>query len=360
MNENVISVWEKACGFDPTLNLSAQDIPALLRKRVRAIPYSRVRLFSRMAEGQISLFQNLLVPIRSNSSANTPHLLLDGIYNSFSPSRRTIVQAGPSSRRCKVRVRELVQRWKRERAIISVTDLHFRYTPFERMVDISCLSDFNILCSDRKFGPELIHKLEMMTLVLSSKGNITDNHTDDCDGSNHCFVGKKLWLAWDRMEGLARGFEDVDRDVVYGHARFNIKDFIAMPSARWFIVDQNKTLFLPGNLTHKVITLEPYIGLGSFHVALPSYVRSLRRWILYDSHDVVPKKLLGKINEAVIRRISALLRKTSAQEHWGLGYLKKSIALWDKFEGAETQELLMQNPLFQQFYRAAEKAITRS
>ena len=357
MNENVISVWEKACCLDPTLNLSAHDIPALLRKRVRAIPYSRSRLFSRMAEGQISLFKNLLVPVRGNSSANTPHLLLDGIYNAFSASRRTIVQAGPSSRRCKVRVRELVQRWKRERAIISVTDLHFRCTPFERMVDTSRLSDFNILCSDRKFRPELIDKLEMMTLVLSSKGNITDNHTDDCDGSNHCFVGKKLWLAWDRMEGLARGFEDVDRDVVYDHARFSLKDFVAMPSARWFIVDQNKTLFLPGNLTHKVITLEPYIGLGSFHVALPSYVRSLRRWILYDSHDVVPKKLLGKINEAVIRRISALRRKTtSAQEHWGIGYMKKSVALWEKFEGTETQKLLMQNPLFLQFYRAAENA----
>lgn len=200
-------------------------------------------------------------------------------------------------------------------------------------------------------------KLEMMTLVLSSKGNVTDNHTDDCDGSNHCFVGKKLWLAWDRMEGLARGFEDVDRDVVYDHARFSFKDFIAMPSARWFIVDENKTLFLPGNLMHKVITLEPYIGVGSFHVALPGYVRSLRRWILYDSHDVVPRKLFGKINDAVIRRISAVRRKTpSAKEHWGIEHMKKSIALWEKSEDAEIQKLLMQNPLFLQFYRAAEKA----
>ena len=124
MNENVISVWEQAGCLDPTLNLSAQDIRALLRKRVRAIPYSRSRLFSRMAEGQISLFKDLRVPVRGDSSADTPHLLLEGIYNAFSASRRTIVQAGPSSRRCKVRVRELVQRWKRERAIISVTDLH--------------------------------------------------------------------------------------------------------------------------------------------------------------------------------------------------------------------------------------------
>src|ERR1041384_4208123 len=81
MNENVISVWEQACCLDPTLNLSARDIPALLRKRVRAVPYSRSRQFSRMAEGRISLFKNLLVPVRGNPSANTPHLLLDGIYN---------------------------------------------------------------------------------------------------------------------------------------------------------------------------------------------------------------------------------------------------------------------------------------
>jgi len=202
-----------------------------------------------------------------------------------------------------------------------------------------------------------MEQLEMMTLVISSKGNVTDNHTDDCDGSNHCFAGKKLWLAWDRMEGRARGFEDVDRDSVIDAAAFDMKDFLSMESSRWFTVGENETLFLPGSLTHKVITLEPYLGLGSFHVALPGYIRSLKRWILYDTLDIEPKKLIDKINDAVIRRIRRLQDSSHrTREHWGLREMRKSIALWKKSESMEIKDSLLRHPLFASFYKSAIKA----
>ncbi|SRR6266446_2744539 len=357
MRDNVISLWDKASCIDPTVRLKKKDIPALLKKRIRAASYSRARLFSRMAEGQVSLFNNFSVPIRASSTRNKLGCLLHGIDASFSASRLAEIQAGPSSRRYKLSVPELVKRWKRGRAIISVTDLHFRGTHFEAVVNTSRLSDFNILCRDPKVGAELRDQIEMMTLVISSEGNLTDNHTDDCDGSNHCFVGKKLWLAWDRMEGRARGFEDVDRDCVFDTAAFDIEEFTSMPSSRWFTVNENETLFLPGSLTHKVITLEPYIGIGSFHVALPSYIRSLKRWILYDTLDIGPKKLIEKINQAVVRRILRLQNtKPRRKEHWGVREMKRSIELWNKSESKQMKESLLRNPLFASFHRIAAKA----
>jgi hypothetical protein len=357
MQDNVISLWDKASCIDPTLSVRKTDIPTLLEKRIRAAQYSRALLFSRMAQGHVSLFNNFSVPIKGSSTRTRLSCLLRGIDASFSASSLAEIQAGPSSRRYKVSVPELVKRWKRGRAIISVTDLHFRGTRFDEFVNTSRLSDFNILCSDPKFGAELMDQLEMMTLVISSEGNLTDNHTDDCDGSNHCFIGKKLWLAWDRMEGRARGFEDVDRDGVIHTAAFDMAEFISMPSSRWFTVNENETLFLPGSLTHKVITLEHYIGLGSFHVALPSYIRSLRRWILYDTLDIGPKKLIEKINQAVMRRILRLQdTKTRTKEHWGVVEMKKSIKAWNKWETHEMRESLLRHPLFAGFYKTATEA----
>jgi len=104
-----------------------------------------------------------------------------------------------------------------------------------------------------------------MTLVISSQGNVTDSHSDDPDGSNHCFVGRKLWLAWDTFEGRAAGLQDCSRDLVRERARFDLATFAALPSACWWTVGAGETLFLPGRLTHRVITLEPYIGIGSFY-----------------------------------------------------------------------------------------------
>jgi hypothetical protein len=69
MHDEVISVWDTACSIDPTLSLRRKDLPALLKKNVRATPYSRARLFSQMAEGEVSLFANLSVPVRGNSPA---------------------------------------------------------------------------------------------------------------------------------------------------------------------------------------------------------------------------------------------------------------------------------------------------
>ena len=345
MTSSLAQLWEEAASFDPTLQVPAKYLSALARKRISVQSYTRSKLFSQMAQGQISLFNNFPVRIKKVNET-LPNIIKMG----FPVLERARTQTGPSRTLRKLKVQEVIRRWEGGRAVVGVTDLHFRGTKFEKALDCTALSDFDILCTDA----ELIYYIEMMTLVIASKGNYTDSHADDCDGSNHCFIGRKLWLAWDRIEGWDKGFGDVDRDCVSERAAFDIRAFLSLPSSCWFVVGPDETLFLPGSLAHKVITLEPYIGIGGFHVALPSYVWGLRRWILYDTLDVHEKGLLPKIHKAIIGKLQELRKGSkSIKEHWGLSHMQQSILKWKRSERVQTRKLLSDNSIFAQFLQVA-------
>jgi len=96
-----------------------------------------------------------------------------------------------------------VVRWTRQ---VTVTDLHLRATKVLRYMNCSALSDFNLLKAHRR-------RLQRGDAhgCVSSAGTYTDSHSDDPDGSNHCFVGRKLWLVWDTFLGIKKGLEDVER-----------------------------------------------------------------------------------------------------------------------------------------------------
>jgi hypothetical protein len=356
MSDEVTELWSEATAIDKTLHVRAQDLPRLKARRVYPVAFSRPLMFSRMARGEISLFTDLPVPVR-RGVGDVRAVLTEGIRTGFPASRSARVQVGPARARRRVKVPEVMRRWEGGRAILSVTDLHFRRTKFDGVIDTSALSDFNVLCTDPVFGPEFMQVIEMMTLVVSTAGNLTDNHADDCDGTNHCFLGRKLWLAWDRVEGKAAGFQDVDRDTVFSQAAFDMRKFLSLPSSRWFTVEPGQTLFLPGSLAHKVITLEHYIGVGSFHVALPGYLRCLERWIAHDTHDIVPKGLLGKVNRAVLRRLREMRWADGrVKERWGVEHMRRAVGEWAGSADAATKKTLLCNPLFSEFFEAARRA----
>ena len=356
MGSTILALWSQAAAIDRTLQVAKQDLSALRTKRVKPTSYSRSKMFGRMMRGEVSLFSNLRVPIKKEAGVDLRETLITGISYGFPRTRTARIQKGRSSRRCRMKVPEVMRRWERGRAILSVTDLHFRKTKFDKLVDTSSLSDFNILCGDSKYGSHFRDLIEMMTLVVSSAGNLTDNHADDCDGTNHCFVGRKLWLAWDRMEGKSAGFQDVDRDAVYDQAAFDVHKFLSLPSARWFTVEPGQTLFLPGNLAHKVITLEHYIGLGSFHVALPSYLRCLERWIVQDTHDIIPNNLLGKIHQAVLRKLVEIRHSRPAmREQWGVAEMKRAVESWRRSGNDAGKRKSLDNALFAEFITASLK-----
>jgi len=253
-------------------------------------------------------------------------------------------------------VREIMRRWSTHRAIVGVTDLHIRGTRVEEIIDTKALSDFNTLIC----GSANLSSQEMMTLVIASPGNVTDSHSDDPDGTNHCFFGQKLWLAWDAFEGMAAGLEDVERQDVYGQASFDMARFLALRSSRWFLVSTGDTLFLPGNLTHKVLTLESYLGVGSFHVGLPSSLDSFTRWLhhgpLWSINDT-KKENSDLVDEAidVNLRIAHRARTGSEQirRRWGYDYLHDAYRTWKRSTRSPIQRTVLAHSGFRELVEIA-------
>ena len=345
--KTLTALWDCLTERDPTLRLREEDFPLLKRKRLHAIPYRHPTALAKICAGEIGLFRDLEIPVHIAPTRvrDLRSTLLDGLRKGFPKNTTARVQIGPLRTRRYMNLPDLLERWESERSVLSVTDLHFRGTRFERIIDTSPLSSFNILCTDPRFRTEFIDNLEMMTVVISARGNVTDSHTDDCDGTNHCFIGKKLWLAWDRVDGQKRGLQDTTRDEVYDQARFDMSTFLSMPSAKWFIVKEGETLFLPGSLAHKVITLEAYIGVGSFNVTLPGALCTLSRWHLHGTTDIHRKKLLDKITDAILRRVRRLKRASrESQEQWGIGYMQNAVARWLQQEPDNARRLLMEMP----------------
>jgi hypothetical protein len=283
-----------------------------------------------MARGRPVVFSDLPVPVRRDRVLGTREAALLAIREGCDKSETVRVRCGPSRATKYLTAEQLLDRWADDRAKVSVTDFHIRGTGIYSRIDCSRLSDFNILAG----APSPVGTEEILTLVVSSAGTFSDSHTDDPDGSNHCFTGVKLWLVWDTFEGIARGLEDVERCDVYGdRAAFSIERFLQVPSARWFLVQPGQTLFLPGHLTHKVVTLERYLGIGSFFVMLPSYLRTLRRWTehtpLWALSDPPSRRLelVDRITSRIIRKLARLSRATPAlRRQWGVAHLQRQAA----------------------------------
>jgi hypothetical protein len=336
---NDATTWDRAQDIDPTVRASTQQRRTLQRRQLSPLSFSRDVLFASMARGRPVLFNDMPVNVRRARTLGTREAVVRALKDGFSSSERLRVRCGPSRTPKYLTLDHLLTRWADDRTIVNVTDFHIRDSGIMTRIDISVLSSFNLLAR----APAPIGTEEILTMVVSSAGALSDSHTDDPDGSNHCFAGQKLWLVWDTFEGIARGLEDVERCDVYGdQAAFSISHFLAVPSARWFVVSPGQTLFLPGHLTHKVITLERYLGVGSFFVMLPSYLRTLMRWTQHTplwALTAPPERrldLVDLITQRVIRKIGDLSKQSRAQkEYWGLPYLQ-----------AEAKTLLRQRPRY--------------
>jgi hypothetical protein len=347
--EEISQLWQRSTPFDPSLRLRKADLPALQGKLVRPEPYSRRAAFMRMAARDVAIFWGMPVLVQSMGQEDTTSALVRTFSTKFPPRSTSRVQVGPSHRLTRLPVREIMRRWSGSRAVVGVTDLHIRNTRVEEIIDTSALSDFNVLVR----GSEDLTRQEMMTLVIASVGNVTDSHSDDPDGTNHCFIGKKLWLAWDTFEGMAAGLEDVERQDVHGVASFSMSRFLSLRSSRWFTVSTGQTLFLPGNLTHKVITLEPYLGVGSFHVGLPSSLDSLTRWIvhrpLWSLQDPQGDNA-GLVDEVakLTLRIAERCRNGSRQlrERWGYDFLPHAYRQWRRSTPKDARARVLANERF--------------
>ena len=310
------AIWDAAAEVDESVALRPRLLRRVLARHITPQPFSRTALYKRLSRGEPSLWTR--VPI-STPDINVPERILEEVRRGFSSHTRARVRFPTGVRH--LTIGRVVHIWEQQATLFNVPDLHYIGTRFDRRVDTKALNDFNMLPR----GTDGFQSQD--SLVLSAKGAFTDSHSDDHSGSNHCFVGSKLWLMWDTVEGLARGLEDVERGTVTGRAAFDLETFVSLPSARWILICPGQTIFLPGHLTHKVITLEPYVGLGSFFVALANYLDALQRWQslvpvwALDERRKGPRSI-ATVNRNVIRGVLRLLRQPRAvQRHWGVHYL---------------------------------------
>ncbi|MEA2325918.1 MAG: hypothetical protein QOE68_877 [Thermoanaerobaculia bacterium] len=326
--DEILSLFERAAALDPTLRASESDLPRLLAKQIHPEPYSRSRLFQKMADAEPVLFTGFEVPIAGLNGHDRVDAVASLFANGFNDSDKARVQTGPSRKKGKMSVREVMKRWHRARGRIGVIDLHIRGTEVEKGLDITGLSDFNLL----QRGSQDMAYQEMMTIVICSANNVTDSHTDDPDGSNHCFTGTKLWLVWDTFEGTANGLQDTSREDIEGdQATFDMNTFLTIPSSRWWTVTAGQTHFLPGNMTHKVVTFERYLGIGSFYVSLPNAIASLARWYTHGPNWSIENTENDGLVDDIARHITLHVKKLTEapeheREHWGLPQLQRNVA----------------------------------
>jgi hypothetical protein len=308
------------CQYD----LSRVDFDQMMARYVPSHAYSRERLFKAMADREPAVLVGHPSPVRCPldglSLRDASNCIIERIAASSDEATYTVTM-GADGRRVKLRPCEISKLWHQQTDVFGITDLYIRNTFMEELINPSCLSNFNMLLKASRAA----RAQEMFSFVISAEGMVTDSHSDDPDSSNTCLEGRKLWIFWDTYTGLAAGLQDAERLLLRTIPRFDIKVWLSLPSARWCIVGPNDTLFLPANFTHKVITLERYLGVGGFYVSLPNCLSLIADWIYRGplwskldktSHNAV---LIGDISLTAQKAISRL-RNSSCAVGKALGY----------------------------------------
>ena len=348
MRRDVAALFSAAAEIDRDLRIDATKIEPLRRRQVRPTRFNRRKLFEHIASGKIFLAADFDSPLRNPLPTKAHNR--DRVFNAIRGTRlnhKVRTKIGLKNGWHYLTPQELMDKWRRNRVSINVTDFHFRDTSVERVIDTRGLSEFNLF----PLMSEEAAWIEMMTLVVSGQGGFSDSHSDDCDGSNHCFTGAKLWLAWETGEGLAAGLQDLDQQKVSEKCAFDMNTYLSLDSACWFTVEEGETLFMPGGYTHKVITLSPYLGVGSFYLGFPNLLRTLGRWQLRTPNweRLEPSGARDAIYQEITRASAKKLRQlrqTSRgnQSRWGLDQLGRAWHSWNRRASQKEKAGLAQVP----------------
>jgi hypothetical protein len=329
-------VWNAAAKFDRSLEIQPTLLSKLAERRVAPMRFSRSQLFRGMLACEPSLFSQFPI-CPSNSREKPPKLsLLEKIRSGLPYSTRARVRSNKGSI-AYLTIPHVLNRWSRAKTVFGVTDLHYIGTRFDACMDTSALNDFNLLPR----GTAGFQSQD--SLVISSEGAVTDSHSDDHSGSNHSFVGAKLWLMWDTLEGFKYGLEEWERCDVRGRAAFDVSTFLGMRTSLWILIGPGQTMFIPAHLTHKVITLERYLGLGSFHAGLPGFVDLLIRWTrltpLWASRSD-DRCSVESITQRAIRKIQSLTKASKGERlQWGVPHLRRRLQRSDVRDGLINRDL---------------------
>ena len=121
---------------------------------------------------------------------------------------------------------------------------------------------------------------------------------------------------------------------------------------------------MPGHLTHKVITLEPYLGVGSFYLSFPNLMRTLSRWLAHTpnwarSHSKdFRQRLYPEVFDSARREFRRISRCSDGfRQRWGLDFLARSFRHWSKHCSPQQLELTMELDSARNFLGAVERSM---
>lgn len=356
---NLSAALHQASAFDPTIRIAPASWPRLRRRYVAPLAYSREAVFTRMYRGEPSVVWGFPKPLRQRFADLEPEAAgqaLIGWLGRQKSRRRHSINTGPENPRRLLTLAGIAAAWRAGKTSFGVTDLHIRNTVMERVIDPAQLSAFNLL---RRSSADA-RRQEMFSFVISTRGHVTDSHSDAPDSTNFCFTGRKLWLAWDTYEGARHGLQDVERLPAQGRASFDMECWLSLRSARWMLVNPGETLFLPASLTHKVVTLEPYVGVGGFFIALPNSLRLLSHWIMHAPlWSKLDRKgaydgLVGEIADTVEDSLHRLRRAGATEcRRWGHDFVPPAAAHFFATRSRGELARLMADSRFRQVAEAA-------
>jgi hypothetical protein len=348
-------IFDFASTFDCTVSYSSRFQKALASKRISAENFDRDHLFSNLAKNKTSLYFDYPKPYTELIDTDNPAQQIIQFLIELDEDFKYKIERELGRDPVRLTISELIQRWLRDDEILRVTNIHTRKTRIPEILDPDAMCPFNLLNN----GNPDVERLEMMTLMVSTTGGITESHSDDADVNNHCIAGKKLWLFWDTVEGVTSGLEDNERQMVYSKPKFDMATFLGLESAGWCLVEEGDTLFLPGNHTHKVLTLEKYIGVGGFFVTYPSLLQAFTRWItrrdyyhnkepLYrerngtDTADVIEASLLLSAEKTW----SVVMKNEEQKKEWGVHFVPLALKKWAASIKPKDRNQLEENPIF--------------
>ena len=359
-DEAVLSHFTRLSRADRSLQMPKGCGQRLLDLEVKPVPFVESHLFQSIATQSPALYSNFPRPLRRRRDGNfvcQPEDVAEQLSKCTAP-RAYEVRIGSGDEKRNLTISEILQRWRMPGTLLGVTDLPVRDGALAEFFDVDFLHPWNLM----PLAPPDIRRLEMLTAVISTAGKLTDSHSDDLAVCNHCFVGSKLWLAWETFEGLDAGLEDVERvELRGGRARFNAEIFLSLKSACWFLVRPDETVFLPGKFTHRVYTLENYIGVGSFYVGFANLLHTARRWMTRGSlWDPVAGGPNGQLAEDLLETgLNALTNMSGAsldtRTACGIRAIPAALAQMSKSEAAD-QELGGTRPVLAQT-EAAMRAV---
>jgi len=327
-----VSMFRRLARTDPMLRPQDSDAQRLSATRLAPVSYAPDQLFSAIATQDPVLFDDFPSPVR-DPDLRAPEALVRRLAASTSEATHP-VRFGSGDTKRDLTLAGILRRWQVPGAIMGVTDLPVRGGELEDVFDTDFLAPWNLMTG----APPMIRRLEMLTAVFSTAGKLTDSHSDDMAVCNHCCTGSKLWLAWDTYEGLQAGLEDVERVPVAGRARFDMSRFLSLDSACWFVVGPGQTIFLPGKFTHRVYTLDNYIGVGSFYAGPANLLHTAARWMLRGSlwDDDAPGALADTLLTTGLEALARLQDASPAsRDEWGCAALAAALThfeAWTAFE----------------------------